>query len=93
MILKNPTNEQVGPYNYKGTTYGPIPAQSSISGVPEEVATWIQGRIHEFLLVKSETKIEASVSVKEPEATVEVSADKPQEVKAEIKSAAKPKAK
>lgn len=98
MIVKNPTDAQVGPYQFKDDTYGPIPAQDQISGVPDNVAYWMRDSIHNFLVVLPEAKVVSVPKVEAPkvEKTEEVSqlSQSPiTEVKTEAPKVEKPKAK
>lgn len=77
MLVKNPTDAQVGPYQFKDDTYGPIPAKGQISGVPDSVASWMRDSIHNFLMVLPEPRVVVAPVIEEK-----------QEVKSEEKTEA-----
>lgn len=52
MIVKNPTKNALS-IQYKGGTYS-VEAQSSVDGVPSDVATFWKEQIHNFIEVSAE---------------------------------------
>ena len=80
MIVKNPTKNALS-IQYKGGTYS-VEAQSSVDGVPSDVATFWKEQIHNFIEVSAErdfspTPTETPVEVVESKEGSPVKAEEP----------------